>query len=127
MLENTQIRATKIGDGVKNMTYGKLKIKNDRFSNTAVPQVTGDMIQVLNHFHTDEKSTLSPNFRLLPRTNRKLSFQLTPNLPKGGTHGCQLNSFYFCVSNKWNLLPHKVLKIENIDTFKSRLDAAWVT
>ena len=65
------------------------------------------------------------NFQPLPRTNRKHPFQLTWNRPKDGTHGLQQNSFYFRVSNKWNLLPPEVVQAENVDTFKSRLDAAW--
>ena len=83
------------------------------------------MIQVWNHFHSYDKSTLSPNFRPLPRTNRKHPFQLTWNRPKDGARGRQQNSFYFRVSNKWNLLPHEVVGAESVDTFKSRLDAAW--
>ena len=124
MLENVQIRATKLVDGMKNMTY------TERLEKLDIPTLLyrrerGDMIQVWNHFHTYDRSTLSPNFRPLPRTNRKHPFQLTWNRPKDGTHGRQHNSFYFRVSNKWNLLPRKVVEAENVDTFKSRLDAAW--
>ena len=124
MLENVQIRATKLVDGMKNMTY------TERLEKLDIPTLLyrrerGDMIQVWNHFHTYDRSTLSPNFRPLPRTIRKHPFQLTWNRPKDGTHGRQKNSFYFRISNKCNLLPRKVVEAENVDTFNSTLDAAW--
>ena len=123
MLENVQIRATKLVDGMKNMTYTE-RLKKLDIPTLLYRRERGDMIQVWNHFHTYDRSTLSPNFRPLPRTIRKHPFQLTWNRPKDGTHGRQHNSFYFRVSNKWNLLPRKVVEAENVDTFKSRLDAA---
>ena len=35
------------------------------------------------------------------------------------------NSFYFRVAKTWNTLPTKVVEAENVNTFKSRLDAIW--
>ena len=84
------------------------------------------MIQVWKHFNTYDQSTLSPNFRPIPRANRKHPYQWTRNRPKDGSRGIQSNSFYFRVANEWNNLPPKVVESENINTFKARLDAAWV-
>ena len=53
-------------------------------------------------------------------------YQITWNRPKDGAHGVQTNSFYFRTANRWNNLPTKVVEAKNIDTFKSRLDEAWV-
>ena len=124
MLENVQIRATKLVDGMKHMDY------TERLQKLDLPTLQhrrerGDMIQVWKHFNTYDKCTLSSNFRPLPRTIRKHPFQLTWNRPKDGTRGIQHNSFYFRVANTWNLLPRKVVEAKNIDTFKSRLDTAW--
>ena len=122
--KSSAFRATKLVDGMKSMTYEE-RLKRLDLPTLLYRRERGDMIQVWNHFHSYDKSTLSPNFRSLPRTNRKHPFQLTWNRPKDGARGRQQNSFYFRVSNKWNLLPHEVVGAESVDTFKSRLDAAW--
>ena len=46
--------------------------------------------------------------------------------PKDGTHGVQANYFYFRIAKSWNDLPSKVVEAATIDTFKIRLDEAWV-
>ena len=86
----------------------------------------GDMIQVWQHLNKYDRCTLSPNFKVSPRTNRKHRHQLTWNKPKDGLRGVQANSFYFRTPNIWNNLPQKVVCSENVDTFKSRLDEAWM-
>ena len=123
MLQNVQIRTTKLVDGMKDMDY------TERLQILDLPTLChrrerGDMIQVWKHFNTYDKCTLPSNFRPLPRTNRKHPYQLTWNRPKDGSYGVQTNSFYFRVANTWNTLPNKVVEAENINTFKSRLDAA---
>ena len=124
MLESVQIRGTKLVDGMKTMSY------QERLQALDLPTLLhrrdrGDMIQVWKHFNSYEKSTLSPNFRPIPRTIRGHQFQLTWQKAKDGENGLQRNSFYFRVSNMWNLLPPNVVNADNIDTFKSRLDEAW--
>ena len=128
MLENVQVRATKLVDGMKSMKYA------ERLQRLDLPTLLhrrerGDMIQVWKHFTTYDQSTLSSNFRQLPRTNRKHPFQLTWNKPKDGTHGVQSNSFYFRVAKAWNMLPNaatNVVVADNVNTFKARLDATWI-
>ena len=85
----------------------------------------GDMIQVWKHFHSYDQSTLSSNFKPLPRTNQKTPFQLTWNRPKDGTPGIQRNSFYFRIAKAWNQLLTYVVDSESINTFKARLDTTW--
>ena len=125
MLENVQIRATKQVDGMQKMEYTERLQKLD-LPTLEYRRKRGDMIQVWKHFHTYEKSTLSPNFRPNPRTNRKHPYQLTWNRSKDGAHGVQTNSFYFRVANDWNALPEDVAMAENIKTFKTHLDGAWM-
>ena len=124
MLENVQIRATKLVDGMKNKEYSA-RLKELDLPTLLHRRERGDMIQVWKHFHTYDQSTLPSNFKTSPRTNRKHRYQLTWNRPKDGAHGCQSNSFYFRTTNTWNNLPPKVVEAKNIDTFKSRLDETW--
>ena len=125
MVESVQERATKLVDGMKSLDYAERLRKLD-LPTLQHRRELGDMFQVWKHFHTYDHSTLSSNFRSLPRTNRKHPFQLTWNRPKDGTRGIQTNSFYFCVAEAWNLLPTHVVDSENITTFKARLDATWM-
>ena len=125
MLENVQIRATKLVDGMKNLEYTE-RLKELKLPTLLHRRERGDMIQVWKHFNTYDQSTLSTNFKICPRTNRKHCYQITWNRPKDGAHGVQTNSFYFRTANKWNNLPTKVVEAKNINTFKSRLDEAWV-
>ena len=85
----------------------------------------GDMIQVWKHFNAYDRSTISPNFILCPRPNRKHGYQITWNRPRDGSTGVQANSFYFRIAKTWNNLPKNVVEARTIDTFKSRLDDAW--
>ena len=125
MVESVQERATKLVDGMQTMEYG------ERLQKLGLPTLhhrreRGDMIQVWKHFHSYDQATLSTNFRPLPRTNRKHSYQLTWNRPKDGKRGIQANSFYFRIAEAWNQLPTHVVDSENINTFKARLDATWM-
>ena len=121
MVESVQEQATKLVDGMKSMDYSERLQKLD-LPTLQHRRERGDMIQVWKHFHSYDQSTLSSNFKPLPRTNRKHPFQLTWNRPKDGTHGVQSNSFYFRVAEAWNALPTHVVISENINTFKERLD-----
>ena len=117
MLENVQIRATKLVDGMKEMNY------SERLQKLDLPTLLhrrnrGDMIEVWKHINTYDRSTLSSHFRPLPRTSRNHPFQLTWNRPKDGKNGLQANSFYFRVANTWNQLPKKADEAENVDTYK---------
>ena len=124
LVENVQERATKLVDGMKHMDYTE-RLKKLDLPTLQHRRERGDMIQVWKHFNTYDQSTLSPNFRPIYRANRKHPFQLTRNMPKDGSRGIQYNSFYFRVANRWNNLPSDVVKSENINTFKARIDRAW--
>ena len=109
-------------DGMKTMSYP------ERLNALNLPTLQhqrdrGDMIEIWKHFN--DQSTLSPNFRPIPRTARGHRYQLKWHRARDEENGLQKNSFYFRVSNMWNLLPPNVVDAENIDIFKSRLDEAW--
>jgi hypothetical protein len=124
MLESVQERATKSVDGLKNLGYSE-RLKKLELPTLQHRRQRGDMIQVWKHFNSYDRSTLSSSFRPIPRVIRKHPFQLTRNRAKDGVLGVQSNSFYFRVANDWNELDHEVVESQNINTFKTRIDAAW--
>ena len=85
---NVQVRSAKLVDGMKNLEYPERLKKLDLLHR----RERGDMIQVWKHFAMYDQSTLSTNFRPIPRTNRNHKFQLTWNRAKDGTRGTQNNS-----------------------------------
>ena len=125
MLENVQIRATKLVDGMGNLEYSE-RLRKLNLPTLLYRRERGDMIQVWNHFNSYDQSTLSKNFKVNPYVNRKHRYQLTRNRPKDGTYGIQANSFYFRIATTWNNLPKKVAESPNRDIFKANLDEAWM-
>ena len=123
MLENVQIRATKLVDGFKNIAYP------DRLRKLDLPTLEyrrsrGDMIEVYKHLHTYDQLTIPPHFRRHTRASRKHNYQLIWNKPKDGIRGLQSNSFYYRVITRWNNLPRNVVDATNINIFKRELDKA---
>ena len=110
---------------MKRMNYSE-RLKKLDLPTLQYRRERGDMIEVWKHFNTYDKSTLSTNFRPIPRASRRHRYQLTRNIPKDGIRGSQSKYFYFRVPNKWNDLPPKVVESRNINMFKARLDAAWM-
>ena len=123
-LENVQIRATKLVDGMKDMEY------SDRLRMLDLPTLLyrrerGDMIEIWKHFNAYDQQTLPTNFKPILRTTRCHDLKLTRNRANDGVRGTQANSFYFRTAPSWNGLPATVVNAENIDTFKARLDEEW--
>ena len=124
LLENVQIRATKLVDGMKELDYSERLRKLD-LPTLVFRRSRGDMIELWKHFNSYDNSTLSPNFQRNTRISRKHRFQLMWNKPKDGARGIQTNSFYFRTVKMWNNLPRAVVDAETINTFKTLLDKAW--
>ena len=124
MIENVQIRATKLVDGLANLDY-KDRLRKLGLPTLAYRRSRGDMIQLYKHFHVYDKMTLSRLFQPSVRNNRKHNFQLIWHRPKDGTYGIQSNSFYFRATRIWNELPNEVVNAPSINAFKNRLDKAW--
>ena len=124
ILENVQIRATKLVDGFSELPY------EERLKKLDLPTLTyrrerGDMIEIYKHMHTYDKDVISQNFRRNTRISRKHNYQLVENKPSDGVRGRQYNSFYFRNNRKWNNLPKKVVDAATLDGFKQELDEAW--
>ena len=124
MIENVQMRTSKLVDGLANLNY------KDRLHKLGLPTLAyrrrrGEMIELYKHFHIYDKMNLSQSFQPNIRNSRRHKFQLIWHRPKDGTYGIQSNSFYFRATRIWNELPNEVVNAPNINTFKNRLDKAW--
>ena len=93
-LENVQIRATKLVDGMKNMEYSERLEKLD-LPTLLYRRERGDMIEIWKHFNAYDQSTLPTNFKPIQRTTRCHDLKLTRNRANDGARGTQSNSFYF--------------------------------
>ena len=125
MLESVQERATKSVDSLKNLDYTE-RLQKLELPTLQFRRQRGDMIQVWKHFNSYDRATLSPNFRPITRVTRTHPFQLTRNRPKDGARGVQSNSFYYRVASSWNELDQNVVEAPTINSFKARIDAAWI-
>ena len=123
-LENVQIRATKLVDGLSNLDYPE-RLKRIDLPTLAYRRRRGDMIEVFKHFKSYDRSTLSPSFKPRDRPSRQHKLQLHQPPSKDGARGAQRNSFYHRVVSTWNSLPKKVAEAETIEGFKNALDQLW--
>ena len=121
MLENVQIRATKLVDGLHNLDYGE-RLAKLNIPTLVYRRLRGDIIEVFKHFHTYDREILSSSFHPRQRTSRKHNFQLHHSKLKDGARGVQSNSFYHRIVKTWNNLPQHVVNARNINTFKNSLD-----
>ena len=124
LLENVQIRATKLVDGLGGMEYNE-RLKRLNLPSLAYRRRRGDMIEIYKHFNSYDRNSISKSFQPKDRTTRKHKFQLHYRKPRDGIRGIQHNSFYFRTSKLWNDLPSTVVNAKTIDTFKNRLDNLW--
>ena len=123
-LENVQIRATKLVDGLGSLEYPD-RLKRLNLPTLLFRRRRGDMIQMYKHFHAYDKAIISPSFHPRERLSRRHEFQLHTPKPKDGILGIQSNSFYYRSAKIWNSLPKEVVDAKNIDTFKNALDKFW--
>ena len=124
MIENVQIRATKLVDGFSKLTY-EGRLKKLELPTLAFRRLRGDMIETYKHFHKYDRSILSPNFHPRNRPSRNHEYQIQPIRPKDGERGLHSNSFYCRIPDVWNNLPKAVVDAPTMDTFKNRLDKYW--
>ena len=123
MIENVQIRATKLVGGLNDLEYSdRLKILD--LPTLVYRRARGDMIEMYKHFHIYDKDTITTSFQPRNRTSRSHDYQLHLLMPKDATTGLQTNS-YFRVAKMWNNLPKYVVDAKDINTFKNMLDKHW--
>lgn len=124
VIENVQKRATKLVDGMKDMSYEE-RLRELNLPTLEFRRERGDMIEVFNHIHRYDRKVISTNFRQQSRPSRKHKFQIVENRPADGERGKQFNSFYFRTTRRWNTLPCKVVDAETVNAFKNNLDEEW--
>ena len=124
MLENVQIRATKMIDGFNNLDYEE-RLRRLKLPTLVYRRARGDMIEVWKHFHTYDQSLIPDIFKRQQYGTRRHGFQLVWRKPKDGIRGQQTNSFYYRVISIWNGLPANVVEATSINQFKISLDEAW--
>ena len=120
-LENVQIRATKLVDGLSNLTYAE-RLERLDLPTLAYRRLRGDLIEMFKHVKVYNTDIVSPSFNRRFRPSRKHDYQLHEPVPKDGIRGVQTNSFYFRTPKIWNNLPRNVVDADNVDQFKCDLD-----
>ena len=93
MLEEVQVRATKLVNGLGGLEYSERLRKVDLLT-LAYRRTRGNQIELFKHFHAYDKTTLPYSFNPRDRTSRKHDFQLLLNAPKDGVRGVQTNFLY---------------------------------
>ena len=124
IIENVQIRATKLVDGFSELDYPE-RLRRLDLPTLVYRRARGDMIELFKHFHTYDKSTLPKSFQPRDRVSRKHNFQLHERKPKDGLRGIQSNFLYFRGARIWNELPKYAVNSKCVNTFKNNLDSHW--
>jgi hypothetical protein len=127
-LEKVQRRATKAIPGMKGLKY------EDRLRRCNLPTLKyrrhrGDMIEVYKILTGKYDKVAAPQLTLAPQHALALGTStrgndLKLNKPRSKY---DLRKYFFTnrVVNIWNSLPNSVVKSENTNTFKNRLDKFW--
>ena len=123
-IENVQMRATKLVDGLSNLTYSE-RLQKLNLPTLKYRRLRGDIIEMYKHVHTYDADIVAPSFLRRFRPSRQHEYQIHEPVPKDGIRGVQANSFHYRIPRIWNNLPRQVVEAKNLDTFKSRLDKLW--
>ena len=123
-VENVQIRATKLVDGLSKLTYSE-RLKRLDLPTLVFRRKRGDIIEMFKHFNSYDQSTLAPSFKRRERPSRKHKFQLHMPQMKDGKNGPQSNFFFQRTTTIWNDLPANIVEAENTNQFKNRIDEFW--
>ena len=91
ILENVQIRATKLVDGLSHLEYPE-RLKRINLPTLLYRRRRGDMIEVFKHLNTYDSATLSPTFKVRDRPSRQHKFQLYTPPSTDGVRGNQTHS-----------------------------------
>ena len=121
MLENVQIRATKLVDGLGNLDYEE-RLRRLNLSSLAFRRFRGDLIELYKNFHQNDQDAIPPSFQRRERVTRKYEYQLLQRKAKDGIKGVQSISFYCRRIKTWNDLPQSVVNAKSINSFKMQLD-----
>ncbi len=123
-LENVQVRATKLVDGLSKLNYSE-RLKRLDLPTLVFRRRRGDIIEMFKHFHSYDKETLAPSFKPKQRLSRQHKFQLYTPESRDGKNGAQSNFFFQRTTKIWNELPKYVVDAKDVNQFKNRLDEIW--
>ena len=121
LLENVQIRATKLVDHFGGLDYSE-RLKRLNLPTLAFRRLRGDLIEMYKHFSKYDKDIVAESFQPKERVNRRHRFQIHERVAEDGVRGVQNNSFYYRIAKVWNNLPSTVVEAPSVDAFKNRLD-----
>ena len=124
ILENVQIRATKLVDDLQHLDYPE-RLKKLNIPTLAYRRLRGDMIELYQHFNKYDRDTITQSFQQKSRISRKHNLQLVWRKAKDGVTGLQTNSFYYRTTRMWNDLPNEVVDAKDLNNFKNKLDVVW--
>ena len=123
-IENVQIRATKLVDGLSNLSYSE-RLRKLNLPTLKYRRHRGDLIEMFKHMKTYDSSIVAPSFQHRFRPSRKHKFQIHDPAPKDGIRGVQANSFHYRIPRIWNNLPNNVVDASSLESFKNKLDKLW--
>ena len=119
-IENVQRRATKLLSSIANLPYSE-RLKVLKLPSLEHRRKRGEMIDVfkyVNKIYNCDK----PCFTFNTRDTRVNTVKLAKS-----HHRLSIRGNYFSIRtvNCWNSLPDSVVKADNVNIFKSRLDSHW--
>ena len=122
LLEQVEIRAVKIVEGLKSVSYEK-KLKEISLTSLQDRRMRGDMIQVWKYLHGQSPG----GDKLFNRVNDQQRFSRHTskvwNLTRIPSRlDVRKNFFVPRVVATWNSLPHQVQASENLNSFKNAYD-----
>ena len=125
-LENVQRRATKLINGMRDMSYPD-RLRKLKLPTLAYRRIRGDMIELYKLIHGNYDRNRS-NIINLYKDHNKLNERTRGHMWKICHERSRLNlrkeSFPNRAVNMWNFLPEHV-NAPGVDSFKNRLDKQW--
>ncbi len=123
LLENVQRRATKLGPGLKDLSYEE-RLKRLKLPTLAYRRSRGDQIEVYKiitgkYDNECTRSLLQMRDEGKTRGNSKKIYKLRPRLE------IRKFSFLHRVVANWNDLPEWVVSADTVKCFEARLDEYW--
>ena len=124
MIENVQMRATKLVDGFGSLEYSE-RLQRLNLPTLLHRRTRGAMIELFKHFTVYPRETLPDAFQPRERCTRSHNLQIMDRKPKDGITGNQAKYFYYKYARIWNALPSTVVSANNLNTFKNCLNKHW--
>ena len=93
-IENVQMRATKLVDGLSNLTYSE-RLQKLNLPTLKYRRLRGDIIEMYKHVHTYDADIVAPSFLRRFRPSRQHEYQIHEPVPKDGIRGVQANSVHY--------------------------------